>query len=308
MNVPIEKIILLTRKTRLELLVERFNTLPQAKFYIERSGADFADYEREHAAYHDALRIVKEQIDGLAKLHIIERGFLANFLFTPKDMVVAVGQDGLVVNAAKYLDGQPIVAINPDPGRFDGVLLPYLPRHAHEAVRAVIKGAATARAITMAQASLSDGQKLLAFNDLFIGRHGHASAFYTIAHERRHETHSSSGIIVSTGAGSTGWLSSLYNMAAGISGSALPASRFDWEEERLRFVVREPFASKWSQAGLVLGDITPQTPLKLESRMADGGVIFSDGIENDYLAFNAGTLATIEIAARKTQLVVTPMK
>ncbi len=314
---PIEKIILLTRKTRLELLIERFNTLGQAKFYIERSGADFADYEREREAYRAALNVVREQIDGLAKIHTVERGFLANFLFTNKDMVVAVGQDGLVVNTAKYLDGQPIVAVNPDPQRFDGVLLPFTPGEAANAVTNVLKGRAKFRPITMAQATLSDGQTLLAFNDLFIGRRSHASAFYTIEHGQRREVHSSSGILVSTGAGSTGWLSSCYNMARGLSAgseaaslahegaaAAKPCGSFAWEAEHLRFIVREPFASRSSQANLVTGDITPDAPLKLESRTPDGGVIFSDGVENDFLDFNSGALATIQIAKRKTMLVV----
>lgn len=312
---PIEKIVLLTRKTRLEMLIERFNTLGQAKFYIERSGADFADYEREHETYHASLQTVREQVEGLAKLHCIERGFLVNYLFTDKEMVVAVGQDGLVVNAAKYLDGQPIVAINPDPQRFDGVLLPFKPPEAADAVANVLNNRARFRPITMAQATLSDGQTLLAFNDLFVGRRGHASAFYAIEHGGRREIHSSSGIIVSTGAGSTGWLSSIYNMARGLGAPEStgqpenPVSRkvyipFTWESEMLRFVVREPFSSRSSQASLVTGDILPRVTLKLESRTPEGGVIFSDGVENDFVNFNSGALATIHIAQRKTMLAV----
>ena len=302
----IEKIVLLTRKTRLDMLIERFNTLGQAKFYIERSGADFADYEREDETYRTALQDVKTQLEGHAKIQCIERGFLANFLFTAKDMVVAVGQDGLVVNAAKYLDGQPIVAVNPDPLRFDGVLLPFTPKESGTAAVSVLEGRAALRPITMAQATLSDGQTLLAFNDLFIGRRSHASAFYSLEHAGRCENQSSSGIIVSTGAGSTGWLSSCYNMAHGLGApvAAHGQGSLSWEAEVLRFVVREPFASKSSQAELVTGDVTPMAPLKLESRMPDGGVIFSDGVENDFLNFNSGALATIHIAKRKTMLAV----
>jgi hypothetical protein len=37
--------------------------------------------------------------------------------------------------------------------------------------------------------------------------------------------------------------------------------------------------------------------------MPEGGVIFSDGIESDYLAFNAGSSASIGISPRKTRLV-----
>lgn len=54
---------------------------------------------------------------------------------------------------------------------------------------------------------------------------------------------------------------------------------------------------------LVFGRVTPKTPLILESRMAENGVIFSDGIEADFLEFNSGTQAVIDIAERKGVLV-----
>ena len=43
------KIVLLTRRTRLDELVTRFNTVEQARFYVEHLGADFSYYQREHA-------------------------------------------------------------------------------------------------------------------------------------------------------------------------------------------------------------------------------------------------------------------
>src|SRR5204863_6242910 len=89
-------------------------------------GLSFAEYEREHDVYTTTVRRLRHQLGGLLpKMQMIERGFLPNFLFTPHDLVVTVGRDGLVVNTAKYLDGQPIVAVNPDPGRIDGILLPF---------------------------------------------------------------------------------------------------------------------------------------------------------------------------------------
>ena len=59
------------------------------------------------------------------RIQWIERAFLPTFTFGALDVVVVLGQDGLVVNAAKYLDGQPVIALNPDPERVDGVLLPF---------------------------------------------------------------------------------------------------------------------------------------------------------------------------------------
>ncbi len=86
--------------------------------------------------------------------------------------------------------------------------------------------------------------------------------------------------------------------------SVLPPVRMHWESDQLVFVVREPFISKTSGAEIVTGLVTPQSPLIVESEMAEGGVIFSDGVEADFLPFNSGATATINLAKKKTQLVV----
>jgi hypothetical protein len=246
----------------------------------------------------------------LAKLQTIEREFLPNFLFGPGDVIVTIGIDGLVVNTAKYLEGQPLVAVNPDPVHIDGVLLPFSVEQAPATVRRVLRGQMTIQAITMAEARLNDGQSLLAFNDLFLGMHNHVSARYHIRADGREEDHSSSGIIVATGAGATGWLSSAFNMANGLlafsgqANQALAQPKLRWDTNRLLFVVREPFVSKTTGASIVCGAIEVESPLVVESSMAEGGVIFSDGVAADYLAFNAGAIATINLAAKKTRLVV----
>ena len=47
-----------------------------------------------------------------------------------------------MANVAKYVGDQPLVGVNPDPTRFDGVLLPFAVR-ARGAVRRVLEGKAT---------------------------------------------------------------------------------------------------------------------------------------------------------------------
>ncbi len=305
-----EKIVLVTRKTRLEGLIERFNTIGQARFYIEHSGGDFGLYEQEHATYQDSLANLRRALTSLAKFQSIERGYLPNFVFAENDLVVTIGIDGLVVNTAKYLNGQPLVAVNPDPVHVDGILLPYSVANAPEAVRKVLKGQLKVKPITMAEAALSDGQRLLAFNDFFIGARTHVSARYLIQTGQQAEHHSSSGILVCTGAGSTGWMSSVFNMARGLAQAYSPSETplacptLPWDTSSLLFTVREPFVSKTSQAGIVCGQITRQQPLIVKSEMPENGVIFSDGVEADYLQFNSGAVATIGIAERQTNLVV----
>jgi hypothetical protein len=68
--------------------------------------------------------------------------------------------------------------------------------------------------------------------------------------------------------------------------------------------VREPFPSRTTRASLVFGKITLETPLKITSHMAKNGVIFSDGIESDFLEFNSGSTAVVTIAEKKGLLVV----
>ena len=305
-----EKIVVITRQTRLEALVARYNTRSQARFVIEHSGGDFDLYQQEHETYYAALSQLRRELQKLAKVQVVERDYLPNFLFGADDLVLTVGVDGLVVNTAKYLDGQPLLAVNPDPTHIDGVLLPFTVEAAPQVARRAQEGTLHVRPISMAQATLNDGQSLLAFNDLFIGRHDQISARYRIRVAGRSEVHSSSGVIVSTGAGSTGWLSSLFNMAEGMlvrfsdAAQPLPRPELSWEAEQLVYVVREPFVSKTSGAEIVCGVITPESPLLLESTMPAGGVIFSDGVPADYLAFNSGSVATIALATKKTNLIV----
>ena len=305
-----EKVVIVTRRTELEELVARFNSVPQARFYLEHAGQAFEPIAARHEKYHAVLDAVRRAVPRGLKAQVIERAFLPQFLFAAADLVLTVGPDGLVVNVAKYLEGQPVFALNPDPGTIDGVLLPFTIDRFEAAFQQTLQGEQPLRPVTLAEARLNDGQSLLAFNDLFIGARSHVSARYDIAQGGRRETHSSSGIIVSTGAGSTGWLQSVYAGAAAVvtalGGQVQPPperGRLPWDTDHLMYSVREPFPSKATQTSLVFGSIDAGHPLTLRSHMADNGVIFSDGMEDDFLAFNAGSTATIGMAPNRAQLV-----
>lgn len=303
-----KKLVIVTRKTRLQELVERFNTRSQAKFYIEHSGGDFADYEREDDAYRSSLEVLRRSLDFEMPQQLVDRALVPTFQFQKEDLVVTLGQDGLVANTAKYVVAQPIVAVNPEPGRFDGILLPFLPDEARTAVQKVIEARAIIREVTFAEIRLQDGQRLLAFNDLFIGARSHVSALYRINYGMKSEIQSSSGVLVSTGAGSTGWLSSVFNMASGVAslcgGTAVNPIRMPWEDRRLVYIVREPFVSRHSHANIVAGMLEAGQELVLESLMPSAGAIFSDGMEADFLQFNSGAIATVRAADQRARLVV----
>lgn len=303
-----EKLVVVTRKTRLAELIERFHTRGQVKFYIEHSGGDFGEYEAEDAAYQHALAAVRRALEFGLPEQYLDRALVTTYRFAPGDVVVALGQDGLVANVAKYALAQPLLGVNPDPARYDGILLPWQPPDLRRAVAAVLEGRATVRPVTLAEAILNDGQRLLAFNDLFIGARTHVSARYRLRIGGAGEAQSSSGLLVSTGAGSTGWISSVFNMAAGVTafagGKGGKSVRLDWGDPRLLYAVREPFVSRHSTARIVAGFVPPHGELSLDSLMPTGGVIFSDGIESDFLNFNAGATARVRAAAEHALLVV----
>jgi hypothetical protein len=79
--------------------------------------------------------------------------------------------------------------------------------------------------------------------------------------------------------------------------------KMNWDENRLVFVVREPFLSKHSQVSIAAGVIAAQQSLTLESHMPFNGVIFSDGIETDFLKFNSGCQVRITLAGKKANMV-----
>jgi NAD kinase len=324
------KIVLITRPTRLAELVIRFNTVSQARFYIEHQGADFSDYLGEDETYHHALIETQKILSRLGRVQVVDRAFVPNFVFGRADTIVTLGQDGLVANTLKYLEGQPVIGVNPDPARWDGKLLRFNVADLPDIVPSVFAHRCKTKTVTMAKATLNNGQVMYAVNDVFIGPKSHTSARYVIRNGASSETQSSSGVIVSTGMGSTGWLKSLLTGAAAITQSAgsirtelptanvlrkRPASNekpkmrldlkteFAWNADYLFFTVREPFPTHTTGASLVFGRITKDAPLVLQSQMAENGVVFSDGTEKDFLEFNSGTQATISIAERKGVLV-----
>lgn len=323
------KIVLVVRETRLAELKARFNTVSQARFYVQQQGGNFEDYEQEDTVYHAAVQEAQQHLGLLGRVQVVHRTLIPNFIFGPDDIAVAVGQDGLVANTLKYLHGQPLVGVNPDPSRYDGQLLPFLAKDLAKVIPEVFRRGRPTKSVTMAKASLNNGQTLYAVNDIFVGPKSHGSARYTINHEGRSERQSSSGVIVSTGLGSTGWFSSLVAGARGVS-VALAAKftvanshgkqqawesestatakgkklRFAWDAKHLYFTVREPFPSKTTGVDVVFGRVAESAPLVIESHMPERGVIFSDGVEADFLDFHSGSKATIGVAERHGVLVV----
>ena len=148
----------------------------------------------------------------------------------------------------------------------------------------------------MVEARLDDGATLAALNEIFVGHPSHQSARYRIAADGREERQSSSGVIVGTGTGATGWCSSIWRQSK--SELRLPSPA----EPRLAWFVREAWPSPATGTELVEGEFSDGERLAIVAE-TDGLVVFGDGIESDRLTLRWGQAVEIAIAARRLRLV-----
>lgn len=255
--------------------------------------------------------MTKEKAEEYAKVSVIDKSFLCNYIFGADDIVICVGRDGLVCNTMKYLtDRNPVIGINPDPSRWDGVVLPFSVADLTWLLPAVCEDKAQipSQKVTFAHAVTQNGQEMYAANDIFVGPASHISARYDICYNGKCEKQSSSGVIISTGLGQSGWYKSII---AQVKGSArylemeeCEYEAIDWGDRELSFAVREPYPSICTGADIVMGKIKYGESLVLRSNMPENGVIFSDGIEDDYIEFNSGTEVTISVAEKQGNLLI----
>lgn len=290
--------VFVVRDTDYELLLARHATRGQARFFLESRGQRIEETEARHARFHAALTQARAAVPSEWRQALVRRPDLDRFLFAEEDVVVAVGQDGLVANVAKYLAAQPVIGVNPMPDIYDGILARVAVERLGRLLPAAAAGAVAMERRTMVQAVLDGGETLCALNEIFVGHRSHQSARYRIEVGGVAEDHSSSGLIVASGTGATGWARSI----AEASGHTVAIGP---EEAAVGYWVREPFPSLATGTQLRVGKLV-SAPLTLTSRMNDGGVVFADGIEQDFIAFDWGRRVDLAPASRALNLVMAP--
>lgn len=290
------RVVIVTRQSEYQSLLATHGTRGQAAFFLQSRDQQIDDVEAVHSALAAAIQKTKAAVPSDWSVASVERDDLDRFLFTSNDIVLAVGQDGLVANLAKYCSGQPVIGVTPGAVGSEGILTTVSTTEVADLLGRIERNEARINSRTMVSAHVGTGETLCALNELFIGHRSHQSARYLIRIGNEEEYQSSSGVIVSTGTGATGWAKSIMtatNQMFDIDPTAPNALYF----------AREPWPSQHSGCELRSGSIAPGRDLHLTSRINDGGVVFADGIEQDYLRFDWGRRVTISIAQKTLNLV-----
>lgn len=302
-----DRIVVVTKPSRLEELTREYLTEGRAQFVLASRGQSIEPYMLEDVAYKEALSEIRRQIPNDLPVAIVSREDLPNFLFRDKDLIVVCGPDGLFANLAKYIGDQLVLTINPDPKTIAGKLMLFAPRVVGSMIALVDAEKHRVEKLPFVRASIDGERVVWGVNDIFIGRKDHVSARYEILFGPHKEHQSSSGIIVSTGVGSTGWMRSVAAMVDGLSrkGESHHLSQLpNATSNELVFVVREPFPSPNTGASLVTGRVVPGKPLTVTSEMPDGGYIFSDGVVEKALEWNAGSTVEVTVGDRYVKRIV----
>jgi len=293
----VPRIVVVARPTEYSALLARHGTREQARFFLETRDRTIAEVEARDAMQREALTTLAAAIPPDWRRARVLRSDLDRFLFEPDDVVVTVGSSGLVANVAKYLDGQPIVGVNPDRSVHAGILAGHDPSAVAKLLRATVAGRVEIAERTMVEARLDDGQRVLALNEVFLGHASHQSARYLLACPRGSEHQSSSGIVVSTGTGATGWGRSIGLERRSTLAMPGPA------DLRLAYFVREAWPSPAYGTSLTEGLLEADESLEVVSELDEGGVVFGDGIEADRVEFGWGVRASVRVAPERLRLV-----
>lgn len=290
------RVVVVHRQTELDELVARHGTLGQAAFFLSTRGRSMEDVKGRHEVTTQSLNAVSAAIPSDWRRGRVERADLSRFAFDPEDIVVVVGQDGLVANVAKYLDGQVVVGIDPEPGRNAGVLVRHEPGKAADLLWRAVRANPACDHLTMVTAIADDGQTLTALNEVFLGHPSHQSARYALVTGTGTEHQSSSGVLVGTGTGATGWLASVARERASAPGLPGPA------DAALCWFVREAWPSRATGTTMTSGRLEAGEKLALVAE-TDGLVVFGDGIEADALTLRWGQRVEVRVANRALSLI-----
>lgn len=273
---------------------------PGSAARLAKSGRQVARSVGPAAAEHD--RTLAALLAALARHGVeplvvdVNPGEEAREALERASFVVSVGGDGTLLTASHFVRTGTLLGVNSAPRDSVGYLA--LARRATIPKTLAAIAAGELRPVPVTRLAVSvDGAALPepVLNDvLFAHQHPAATSRYLVRLGRRSETHRSSGLWVSTAAGSTAGIRSS-------GGSIMPL-----RSQRLQFRARELYRRKGVDFRLASGFLAPGTELVVESQM-EAGWLYVDGSRVSY-RFPFGARAEIRALREPLLLFADPRR
>lgn len=287
MNTP-PRVLLVHKISRYQQVVlEEGDESVQA--LIDAKDVSVARLLRSHQTHERTLEVVRETLER----HHIEyttcpRGELPDV--NAYDLAISVGGDGTVLNLSHHTLTTPILAINSDPESSVGYFCAGTAEDFNDLLLDALQQSLQPKHLERFCVNINDTiQTPPVLNDVLVCHANPAAVTsYILRIDDIEEAQRSSGIWISTPAGSTGAIRSA-------GGLVLPLS-----SKNIQFLVREPYPPKTGAYRLLKGIRSKRTPIELISKTYDGR-IYLDGPHNMY-EFGIGDRLRIDYDAPPLQI------
>lgn len=215
-------------------------------------------------------------------------------------LVVALGGDNHFQRVARLLTEQLIVGVNSDPQTSAGALTRFTVTGFTRSLRRLLAGSLPVEEWTRLQVAVN-GTPLAdqALCEVFVGERDRcAMSRHVLESDRRREEQKCSGLLVVTGAGSTGWYASA---ARFLAAGNVPFSK---THHGFRFLVTEPHQTPFQRNRLLHGRLTGNKRLTLVSLNGRHGTVCLDAFQHHALPYGA----KVEIILGKPLRVIAPSR
>lgn len=244
--------------------------------------------------YRATLKLVTRILEKRKiKHHLANRDLLNDIKFHNHDFVLAVGGDGTFLRASQFIRRQLIFGVNADVKSKEGFFMESDKNNFEEKLKKIINNKFKVKKLPRLEAYINNRKiDSYAVNEFYIGaKKGYHAAKYIIEFGKRKERHKSSGILVTTPAGSNAWASSCFDR------------RLPMNSKNFQFVVREPYEGKvFKNYKMKHGILKSSQKIKVHSEMLDG-VIVADSVGKEF-AFRNGSKAVFRMSDNDLNLVL----
>ncbi|MFO0415839.1 MAG: hypothetical protein ACK5Y6_00990 [Pseudomonadota bacterium] len=219
--------------------------------------------------------------------------------------IVALGGDDFLKLVSQHIEDLPVLGVNSDPATSTGVLLSTSIEKLPEAIQALETDSYKIERWTRVELTIDGTSCGRALNDVVLGKRDfrHMSRHELEVHGEKTQQRSS-GILISTGAGSTGWFSSAGLYLGGKDRS------FSREAPYIRFELREPQVKVYESNGHRIVELPPHVEgtlvagdcLRITSLNDDEGIASRDSL--DELPFRRGAVAELSVSSHPLRVII----